>query len=110
MNNIKTLAVADKYKISDLKISNDTSQESVEKYAEWMKAIFIDAKMPKMSESDVFTILLNSVKEKNFKNIELGVKSFKQICCFKQRGYKTAVNADDSREFVQKSHRNCKRV
>ena len=75
MNNIKTLAVADKYKISDLKISNDTSQESVEKYAEWMKAIFIDAKMPKMSESDVFTILLNSVKEKNFKNIELGVKS-----------------------------------
>ena len=78
MNNIKTLAVVDKYKISDLKISNDITKDSIMKYAMGMKSVFVDTKMPKMSESDVFTVLLNSVKEKNFKNIELGIKSLNE--------------------------------
>ena len=31
MNNIKTLVAVDKYKISDLKISDDTSEDSIKK-------------------------------------------------------------------------------
>ena len=58
MGDIKPLAVTDKYAISSLKISADTSKESVKKYADEMKSIFIDHKNTLPSESELFNILL----------------------------------------------------
>jgi len=75
MTSIKSLEIKDKYKISDLNVSNDISEDSIKKYAMGIKSVFVDTKMPTMSEADVFNILLKSVQEKNFKKIGLGVKS-----------------------------------
>src|SRR3989338_4846749 len=75
MISIKSLEIKDKYKISDLNVSNDISEDSIKKYATGIKSVFVDTKMPTMSEADVFNILLKSVQEKNFKKIGLGVKS-----------------------------------
>jgi len=75
MNGIKPSELTDKYKISDLNISKEVPEDSIEKYATAMKLLFIDTKMPKMSELDIFTVLLKSIKEENFKNIELSEKA-----------------------------------
>ena len=40
-----------------------------------MKSVFIDIKMPPKSEIELFAILLSSIKEENFKNIEATVNA-----------------------------------
>ena len=85
MNNIKPLEVVDEYKISDLKISNDTSKESIKKYAEWMKSIFVDSKNTLPNESEIFNILLKNIQEENIKNIELSIKALNNYAIFNKK-------------------------
>mgnify|MGYP001614183666 FL=1 len=75
MNNVKPLAITDKYTISDIKISGDISKESVKKYAEGMKSIFVDSKNTLPNESEIFNLLLKNIEEENIKNIELSIKA-----------------------------------
>ena len=65
MNNIKTLAAADKYKISDLKISDDTSEDSIKKYAEEMKNIFVNESQKLVDVPMAFETLFKRIKEGN---------------------------------------------
>ena len=78
MNDIKPPELVDKYKIADLHISKDISEESIKIYATGMKSVFIDTKMPKMSEIDIFTVLLKSIKEEDFKNTEASINALNQ--------------------------------
>lgn len=73
MENIKPLAVVDKYNISDIKITKDTSESSVTKYAEQMKALFIDTKAPRVSELDIFDDLMKNIKADDVKKIESNI-------------------------------------
>ena len=75
MEGIKPPDLVDKYKISDIHISKDISEESIKTYAMGMKSVFIDIKMPPKSEIELFTILLSSIKEEDFKNIEATVNA-----------------------------------
>ena len=85
MGDIKPLAVTDKYAISSLKISADTSKESVKKYADEMKSIFIDHKNTLPSESELFNILLKNIKEKNVQNIGLSVKALNNYVIWNEK-------------------------
>ena len=85
MNNVKPFEVNDKYTVSDLKISSDTSKDSVKKYAEGMKKLFIDNKNTLPNEIDVFNLLLKNIQEENIKNIELSIKVLKDYAALNEK-------------------------
>lgn len=91
MDDIKPPELADKYKISDINVSKDISKESIKTYAAEMKNVFIDTKMPKMSELDIFTVLLKSIKEENFKNIEISEDSLNKYILLNKELAKTML-------------------
>ena len=74
MNDIKPPKLVDKYKLSDLRISDDISKESINTYAMGMKFVFVDNKAPSRSETEIFGVLMESLKRKDDKNTELSVK------------------------------------
>ena len=74
MDSLEPLTVSDAYGVSNIKVSNDTSENSVRKYADEMKKIFIDDKRILPREVEIFNILLSNIQEKNIKNIELSIK------------------------------------
>lgn len=84
MNDIKPPEVVDKYKISDLSIL-ETTEESIKNYALGMKAVFIDIKMPKKDEIEVFSVLLKSIKEEDFKKVEVSTNALKQYVSLNNR-------------------------
>lgn len=84
MNDIKPPEVADKYKISDLSVQ-ETTEESIKHYAVGMKAVFIDIKMPKKDEIEVFSVLLKSIKEEDFKKTEASVNVLKSYISLNKR-------------------------
>jgi len=92
MDNIEPLAVTDKYTISDLKISNDTSKESVKKYSDELKKIFIDEKRLLPNEVEIFNILLKNIQEENVKNIELSVKILNNSILLNEKLIKTMLS------------------
>ena len=71
MDNLEPLTVADQYSATDIKTVADTN-DSVKKYAEEMKKIFIDEKQGLVSEPEVFKALMENIQEsKDFqKDIE----------------------------------------
>lgn len=75
MENIKPMAVVDKYNVSDIKITKNTSESSVTKYAERMKALFIDTKAPRVSELDIFDDLMKNIKADDAKKIESNINA-----------------------------------
>ena len=62
MDNIEPLTVVDQYSVSDIKITANTS-DSVKKYAEEMKKIFIDERQGLISEPEVFKALMKNIQE-----------------------------------------------
>lgn len=64
MNDIKPPEVEDKYKISDLKIVQDDSKESIKNYADEMKKILIDDSHTFLNSDSAFKVLLKKLKEK----------------------------------------------
>ena len=85
MNDIKPPKLVDKYKLSDFNVVKDISKESVKQYADLMMAVFVSTEMPKMSESDIFTALLDGIKKEDFKNIEMTVKALNQYVTLNKR-------------------------
>ena len=73
MDSLEPMAVNDAYNISNIKISNDTREISIRKYAGEMKKFFIDEKNTLLNESEIFNLLLKNIQEENVKNIELGI-------------------------------------
>ena len=65
ISGIKPLEVEDKYKLSDLKISDDNSKEAIEKYAGEMKKIFINKEYFFLNNQAVFEVLLKKLKNKD---------------------------------------------
>ena len=62
MDNIEPLTVVDQYSAADIKTIADTS-DSVKKYAEEMKKLFIDEKQGLVSEPEVFKALMKNIQE-----------------------------------------------
>ena len=62
MNNIEPLTVVDQYSAADIKTIADTS-DSVKKYAEEMKKLFIDEKQGLVSEPEVFKALMKNIQQ-----------------------------------------------
>ena len=65
MDNIKPLIIADKYTISDIKISSDTSKESIKKYSDELKNFFINKNDVFLNNTAVFEQLLKKLKNKD---------------------------------------------
>jgi len=65
MADIKPLKVEDKYKLSDLKITQDNSKEAVKKYAEEIKKVFINKDYFFLNNQAVFEVLLKKLKNKD---------------------------------------------
>ena len=84
MDNIEPLTVVDQYSASDIKITGDTN-DSVKKYAEEMKKIFIDNKNTLPNEIDVFNLLLKNIQGENIKNIELSIKVLKDYAVLNEK-------------------------
>jgi len=103
MEGIKPPDMVDKYKISDLNISKDILEESIKEYALGMKSVFIDTKMPTMSELDIFTVLLKSIKEENFKNIEISEKALNEYIVLNKELAKIIL-LPDVPENLSKNH------
>lgn len=84
MNDIKPPKIEDKYKITDLNVL-ETTKESIKNYAVGMKAVFIDIKMPKADEVEMFSILLKSIKEEDFEKIKASVNALNNYIILNKR-------------------------
>ena len=85
MDNIKPLTVADEYSAADIKITENTGKDSIKKYAEEMRVVFIDTPSPQLSEMDVFNNLMKNIKENNVKNIESDINTLKLYIAWNDR-------------------------
>jgi len=65
MDNMEPLSVNDEYSISNIKISADTSKESVKKYSDELKKIFINKEDVFLNNTAVFEQLLKKLKNKD---------------------------------------------
>jgi len=90
MDNIEPLTVVDQYNASDIKTIADTN-DSVKKYAEEMKKIFIDEKRLLPNEVEIFNILLKNIQEENVKNIELSIKILNNSILLNEKLIKTMM-------------------
>ena len=69
MDNIEPLAVVDQYNASDIKITADTN-DSVKKYAEEMKKVFIVEKHTTVNEPVAFESFMKAIKNKDEKETQ----------------------------------------
>lgn len=68
MSDIQPLKVEDKYKLSDLKITQDDSKETIEKYAEEMKKVLVSEGYFLADDLEVFENLLKIIKDNRDQN------------------------------------------
>ena len=67
MNDIKPPKLVDKYKLSDLRISDDISKESINTYAMGMKFVFVDNKAPSRVKQRFLVFLWKALRERTIK-------------------------------------------
>ena len=70
MDGLEPLTVSDAYNISNIKVSSDSSEEAIKKYASEIKKIFIDEKNTLVNELDAFEALFKNVKNGNEKETQ----------------------------------------
>ena len=67
MDSLEPLTVNDSYSISSIKVSSESNEDEIKKYASEIKKIFIDDKQGLISEPETFKALMKNIQEVNQK-------------------------------------------